>query len=77
MTPELKRQVTSMLEGLRYEAGSFAKRAADKRRLAIELRKQRRWLEALEADSRAAEYRRTRDNRAAAAKKLKATYGLR
>ena len=51
------------LARLRFERAKFAKMAAERRREAIEFRKQRRWLDALLADDRAAEYRRSRDQR--------------
>lgn len=50
-----------ILARLRFERAKFAKMAAERRREAIELRKQRRWLDALRADDRASEYRKSRD----------------
>jgi hypothetical protein len=49
------------LARLRFERAKYAKMAADRRREAIKLRKQRRWLDALLADDRASEYRKSRD----------------
>jgi hypothetical protein len=46
---------------LRVSRDKFAMMAAERRRDAIELRKKRRWLDALQADGQAAEYRETRD----------------
>lgn len=60
-----------MAARLRAERNDFAKRAAERRRDAIEYRKRRRWLEALEADSRASEYRWSRDQRKAELSRIK------
>jgi hypothetical protein len=49
------------LARLRFERAKFARMAAERRREAIDLRKQRRWLDALLADDRASEYRNSRD----------------
>ena len=49
------------LARLRFERAKFAKMAAERRREAIELRKKRRWLDAMFADDRASEYRKSRD----------------
>ena len=55
---------------MKAERDDFAKRAADRRRDAIDFRKRRRWLEALEADTRAREYRAARDDRGAELKRV-------
>lgn len=55
---------------MRAERDDFARRAADRRRDAIELRKQSRFLDALIADSRASEYRKSRDDRAVELKRV-------
>jgi len=52
-----------ILARLRFERAKFAKMAVDRRLEATGLRKQRRWLDALLADERAGEYRRSRDQR--------------
>jgi hypothetical protein len=72
MTPEVKRQWVDTLARYRAEKAAYAKRAAAKRKEAIELRKRRRFLDALIADSRAAEYRRTRDQYAQEARDVAA-----
>jgi len=56
---------------LKAERDDFAKRAADRRRDAIDYRKKGRWLDALEADGRAREYRASRDQRAAELKRVR------
>lgn len=65
------------LARLRYERGAYAKRAAQRRRDAVECRRRRDWLGALEADSRASEYRRTRDQFAEEINKIRKAQGLR
>lgn len=70
MTPELKAQFRADLARVRFERDQYAARAARNRRDAIEHRKKRRWLDALLADTRASEYRNTRDQFAAEAKRL-------
>lgn len=60
------------LARLRFERAKFAKMAADRRRDAIELRKKRRWLDALIADGRASEYRKSRDQWDCEIKKIRA-----
>jgi hypothetical protein len=64
-------------ERMRAEASDFAKRAANFRRDAQELRRRRDWLGALKADSAAADFRRWRDNRKAEAVKIKSQWGFR
>jgi hypothetical protein len=76
MSPEVERQWQDELARLRYERGAYAKRAADRRREAIELRKKRRWLDALLADDRASEYRRTRDQFDSEIKRIRQETGL-
>lgn len=61
----------------RAERAAYAKRAAAKRREAQELRKYRRWLDALIADDRAAEYRRTRDQLTNEINNARRIYGCR
>ncbi len=56
---------------LKAERDDFAKRAADRRRDAIDCRRKGRWLDALEADTRAREYRTSRDQRAAELKRVR------
>jgi hypothetical protein len=63
MTP--KQQAKDDLARMRAETSAYAKRAADNRQRAIDLRKRRDWLGALQADCRASEYRQTRDRYAA------------
>jgi hypothetical protein len=60
-----------MAERLKAEQDDFARRAADRRADGIRLRKQKRWLDALQADSRASEYRQSRDARAAELKRIR------
>jgi hypothetical protein len=60
------------LARLRFERGQYAKRAAQRRKDAQEFRRRRNWLGALEADDRAYEYRKTRDQIAAEIKKIRA-----
>jgi hypothetical protein len=64
-------------ERLRHEAKSFGVRAKNFRKDAIECRRRRDWLGALKNDDLASEYRRWRDERADAAKKIKAQWGFR
>lgn len=75
MTP--RDQCKADMERMRAEGAAFAKRAAYQRKLAIELRKKRDWLGALMADTRASEYRRSRDQYLAEAKKIKVQWGFR
>ena len=75
MTP--RDQARDDLVRLRYERDAYSSRATRKRKEAIALRKQRRWLDALIADERASEYRATRDQYAAEAQKLKTMWDLR
>jgi hypothetical protein len=70
MTPEIKAQYKADLARVRFERDQYAARAARNRKEAIELRKKRRWLDALLADSRASEYRNTRDQYAAEARRI-------
>ena len=70
MTPETKAQYRADLARVRYERDAYAARAARSRKDAIEYRRQRRWLDALKADSRAREYRATRDQYAAEARRI-------
>lgn len=72
MTPEVKRQWVDTLARYRAERGAYAKRAAAKRKEAIKLRKIGRWLDAMMADDRASEYRRTRDQYAQEARDVMA-----
>lgn len=72
MTPETKQQYKDDLARVRHERDAYALRAARNRTDAIELRKRRRWLDALLADTRASEYRATRDQYAAEAKRITA-----
>lgn len=65
------------LERMRAEGAAFAKRATYQRQLAIDLRKKRDWLGALKADMRAGEYRKSRDQFLAEAKKIKSQWGFR
>lgn len=60
------------LARLRFERAKFAKMAAERKREATELRKQRRWLDALKAADRASEYRQTRDQWTAEINKIRA-----
>ena len=64
-------------ERMKYEAADFARRAANLRRDAQELRKRRDWLNALIADSRAREFRQWRDERKSEASKIKKQWGFR
>jgi hypothetical protein len=75
MTP--RDQARDDLARLRAEATAYASRAAYWRKEAIELKKQRRWLDALKADVLAGEYRQTRDKFAADAKAIRERWGLR
>ena len=75
MTP--REQWKADMERMRAEGSAFAKRAAYQRQLAIDLRKKRDWLGALMADTRASEYRHTRDQFLSEAKKIKAQWGFR
>lgn len=75
MTPEVKRQWLDTLARLRHERAAYAKRAADRRREATEYRRRRRWLDALIADSRASEYRATRDQLDAEIKRIRQQAG--
>lgn len=61
----------------RAEAKDFAKRAAARRRDAVDLRKKRDFLGALNADIRAREYRESRDERLSNARALADQWGLR
>jgi len=70
MTPELKAQYRADLARVRFERDQYAGRAAQNHKDAIEMRKRRRWLDALKADMRASEYRATRDQFAAEAKRI-------
>lgn len=70
MSPEVERQFKDDLARVRHERDAYAKRAADRRREAIELRKGRRFVDALVADDRASEYRRTRNQYHTEAKRL-------
>lgn len=62
---------TDIAQRLRAERDNFAKLAASRRRDAIAFRKEGRWLDALNADSRAREYRDSRDERSAELRRVK------
>ena len=64
-------------ERMKFEAKDYAQRAKFQRSLAMACRRKRDWLGALTADDRAREYRRTRDERIAEAKKIKLQWGFR
>lgn len=72
MTPETKQQYKDDLARNRHERDAYAARATRNRKDAIEFRKRRRWLDALLADTRASEYRATRDQFAEEVKRIAA-----
>lgn len=76
MSPELKRYWKDEISRLRYERNSYAKRSAAKHKLVIELRKQRRWLDALVAEGRKHEYRRYKEQYDSDLRKIQEETGL-
>lgn len=70
MTPS--EQWKDELARIRFERAKFAKMAAERRQDAIDFRKQRRWLDALLADGRASEYRKSRDQRDTEIRRIRA-----
>lgn len=70
MTPETRKQYLDDLARVRYERDTYAKRAAERRKDAQAARRRRDWLGALQADDRASEYRKTRDQYAEEARRI-------